>query len=372
MKNLFRIFPAEKRQQNRSNMRVRIREMLPGEFPFNAEVMAENLYIPWALDVSDKGEIYFTERPGTIRKIVDGELYPQPLITFRPPFTSQGEGGLMGIALDPDFSQNHYIYVMYSYMEGNQIYNRVVRLLEQNNTVYIDQILIDQIPGGSIHNGGRIKIGPDQKLYVTTGDTGNASLAQDLNSLAGKILRINLDGSIPADNPFPNSPIYSYGHRNPQGLTWNTKDNVMYASEHGSAGHDEINLIKPGGNYGWPLDQRVEIPAGVKIVPPLINSGTETWAPSGIAYLNQGPWQGKLLVATLRGQELLAMPLNNNGTEIRGVETWLRGQYGRLRDVVQAKDGSIYISTSNRDGRGGVPRPGDDKIVRLTPINASV
>lgn len=335
------------------------------QFPYDIEVFAQNLFVPWAIDISSDGKLYFTERSGTIRVIEDEILRPQPLITFGPPFVSRGEGGLMGIALDPSFSQNHYTYVMHSYLEGNQIYNRVVRLVESNNRALVNRILIDKIPRGPIHNGGRIKIGPDQKLYIATGDAGNSALAQDPTSLGGKILRIALDGSIPADNPFPNSPVYSLGHRNPQGLAWNSR-NILYESEHGASAHDEINIIRPGANYGWPLVQGDQTSTTVKTQKPIVQSGNVTWAPSGIAFVDQGPWQGKLLVANLRGQQLLAITLNGNGTIVRNVEPWLRNEYGRLREVVQARDGSIYITTSNRDGRGAI-QAGDDKILRLTP-----
>jgi glucose/arabinose dehydrogenase len=286
-------------------------------------------------------------------------------MTFSVPFVSAGEGGLMGIALDPNYSQNHYMYVMHSYGEGNQIYNRVIRLVENNNRASIDRILLDRIPGGRIHNGGRLKIGPDKKLYITTGDSGNSALAQDPTSLAGKILRIELDGRIPADNPIINSPVYSLGHRNPEGLAWNTK-NVLYESEHGQSAHDEINIIKPGANYGWPLVQGNEESTEVIVEKPLIHSGEETWAPSGIAFVNQGPWQGKLLVANLRGQQLLAMSLNGNGTVVKSMVSSLKNEYGRLREVIQGKDGSIYLTTSNRDGRGN-PDKADDRIIRLIP-----
>ena len=333
------------------------------EFPYNREVIVENLTVPWAIAISDEGNLYFTERPGVIRKVENGRLLPQPLMVFQPPFISQGEGGLMGIVLDPNFSQNHYIYVMHSYAEENQIYNRVVRLVEQNNSATIDRILLDRIPGGQIHNGGRLKIGPDQKLYITTGDAGRPMLAQDLTSTAGKILRLELNGEIPQDNPFINSPIYSFGHRNPQGLAWNAK-NDLYASEHGLTAYDEINLIKPGLNYGWPLVQGNEDSMEVKVEKPLIHSNLKTWAPADIAFVNQGPWQGKLLVTALRGQQLLAMSLNEEGTNVEKIEIWLRNEYGRLREIIQAKDGSIYLSTSNRDGRG-TPNIGADKIFRF-------
>lgn len=341
----------------------KLKSTVARQFPYKIETIVENLYVPWAIDISDEGKIYFTERSGTIKVIENGKLNPQPLITFSEPFISQGEGGLLGIALDPDFLQNHYIYVMHSYLKDNQIYNRVVRLVENNNKASIDTIIIDGIPGGRIHNGGRIKIGPDKKLYITTGDAGNPMLAQDLKSTAGKILRIELDGSIPKDNPFFNSPVYSLGHRNPQGLAWNSRD-ILYESEHGQIGHDEINIIHPGANYGWPLVQGDEESTKVVTQKPLIHSGENTWAPSGIAFVNQGPWKGKLLVANLRGQQLLAISLNEQGTKVNNVEFWLKNEYGRLREVVQAKDGSIYITTSNRDGRGN-PDITDDRIIRL-------
>lgn len=343
--------------------RIKIKSIKSRQSPYNVEVITENLNVPWAIDISDNGDIYFTERPGSIKVIKNGTINPQPLITFTPPFISQGEGGLMGIALHPNFSQNHYFYVMHSYSESNRIYNRIIRLIENNNKAYTDKILIDKIPGGQIHNGGRIKVGPDKKLYITTGDAGNPSLSQNLSSTAGKILRIELNGSIPKDNPFTNSPIYSFGHRNPQGLAWSSK-NILYSSEHGQSAHDEINIIHPGTNYGWPLVQGDEESTEVTVQNPLIHSGEDTWAPSGITFASQGPWQDKLLVATLRGQQLLSISLNENGSVVESVESWLKNEYGRLREVIQGKDRSIYITTSNRDGRGN-PGINDDKIIRI-------
>lgn len=340
---------------------IKANEVTSSEFPYEIEIIAVNLYVPWAIVESDEGKLYFTERSGAIRIIEEGQLLKQPLITFRPPFISQGEGGLLGIALDPSYSQNHMMYAMHSYAEGGQIYNRVVRLVERSNRASVDRVLIDKIPGGRIHDGGRIKIGPDQRLYITTGDAGNSMLAQELTSTAGKILRIELDGGVPEDNPFYNSPIYSLGHRNPEGLAWNSQ-NILYAAEHGQTAHDEINIIQPGANYGWPLVQGDE--DAVKMQKPLIQSGEETWAPAGITFISQGQWQGKLLVATLRGEQLLVMSLNQEGTSVMKVESWLQKEFGRLREVIEARDGSIYLSTSNRDGRGN-PDIADDKIIRL-------
>jgi glucose/arabinose dehydrogenase len=345
--------------------KIKVKAMKSRQFSYEIKVIAENLFVPWAIAISDEGNLYFTERSGTIRSIKAGKLQMQPLITFAAPFVSQGEGGLMGIALDPNYSQNNYMYVMYSYEEDNGIYNRVVRLVENNNKLSIDRVLLDKIPGGRIHNGGRLKIGPDQKLYITTGDAGNSALAQDPASTAGKILRIELDGKIPEDNPIINSPVYSLGHRNPQGLAWNSK-NVLYSSEHGQSAHDEINIILPGANYGWPLVEGNEDSTEVIIQKPLIHSGEDTWAPSGIAFADKGPWIGKLLVATLRGQQLLVITLNGNGKVVKGIESLFRNEYGRLREVIQGKDGSIYLTTSNKDGRG-TPDVADDKIIRLVP-----
>ncbi|WP_195250879.1 PQQ-dependent sugar dehydrogenase [Romboutsia sp. 1001713B170207_170306_H8] len=337
--------------------------ILSRQITYEIEVIAQNLNVPWAIDISNDKRIYFTERSGSIRVIENNILNPNPLIRFELPFVAQGEGGLMGIALDPNYSQNHYIYVMHSYSDNNKILNRVIRLLERNNTLSIDKILLDQIPDNQFHNGGRIKISPDRKLYITTGDAQNPSLSQDTSSLAGKILRIELNGNIPIDNLFPNSPVYSLGHRNPQGLAWSS-NNVLYSSEHGQSAHDEINLIIPGGNYGWPLVQGYEDSNVITIQKPLVHSQEETWAPSGIAFANKGDWKDKLLVANLHGQQLLVMSLNDNKTEVINIESFFKNNYGRLREVIQGNDGYIYISTSNRDGRGN-PNEFDDKILRL-------
>ncbi len=339
------------------------------QLPYDIEIIAENLYVPWAVAISNEGRIYFTERSGSVRVIENGMLLTQPLITFGPPFISTGEGGLMGIELDPDFLQNHYIYVMHTYREGNQIYNRVVRLIEQGNKASLDRVLIDKIPGAQIHNGGRIKVGPDGKLYIATGDAADPQLAQDPLSTAGKILRIERDGSIPDDNPFLNSPVYSLGHRNPQGLTW-SPEGVFYASEHGARAYDEVNIIMPGANYGWPLVQGDEETDAVEVQKPLVHSGQETWAPAGIAYIDKGPWRGRLLLANLRGEQLVTFDLDETGDEVQQIERWLQGRYGRLREVILAEDGSIYLTTSNQDGRGRPDRT-DDKIIRLIPRSSS-
>lgn len=362
MKRIIYSLLSDMMSRNLTNAKTSIS---PSEkFPYKVEVIAENLNIPWAIDISDEGKLYFTERIGSIRVIENGNLNFNPVIILKEPFISRGEGGLMGVVLDPSYLQNHYIYVMYSYLEDNKVYNKVVRLIENNNKAFIDKVILDKIPGGRIHNGGRLKIGPDKKLYITTGDAGIPNLAQDLTSLAGKILRVELDGSIPKDNPIINSSIYSLGHRNPQGLAWNS-NNILYEAEHGQAAHDEINIIKAGINYGWPIVQGNEVSNNILSQKPLIQSGEETWAPSGITFISQGPWKSRLLVANLRGSQLLSISLNEEGTMVTNVESIMKNEFGRLREVVEAKDGSIYITTNNRDGRGN-PNINDDKIIKLT------
>lgn len=330
---------------------------------FQIQTIAEDLRIPWAIDISEDGRLFFTERSGSLHAIENGILNPVPVHTFNSPFVSTGEGGLMGLVLDRDFLSNGYIYLMYTYRENGGLYNRVVRMRIQDNTASGEEIILDQIPAGQNHNGGRIKIGPDGYLYITTGDAGERYLSQDVNSLAGKILRIGTDGSIPPDNPFQDSPVYALGLRNPQGLAWNNRG-MLYASDHGDTAHDEINLIQPGGNYGWPLVTGDEEMQGYDFIKPVIQSGDNTWAPSGIAFVTEGPRMGQLLVSTLRGNVLLAITFDESGTQVVNVEPLLQGNYGRLREAYQAEDGSIYLTTSNLDGRG-LPNPGDDKILRL-------
>lgn len=332
---------------------------------FEIQTIAENLYVPWSVVVSEDGRLYFTERNGTLRVVENGILNPVPVYTFAPPFVSMGEGGLMGLALDEDFLSNGYIYLMYNYEDSDGIYGRVVRMSIDGNTASEEVILLDRIPADRFHNGGRIKIGPDGYLYITSGDAGKRELAQDINSMAGKILRIGTDGSIPPDNPFPGSPVYALGLRNPQGLAWNDR-NVLYATDHGETAHDKINIIQSGGNYGWPLVIGDEEMEGYDFIKPVIQSGNDTWAPAGLTFVTEGPRSGQLLVSTLRGNVLLAITFDESGTEVVNVERLLDGRYGRLREAYEAGDGSIYITTSNTDGRG-IPDPGDDKIYRLVP-----
>ena len=323
------------------------------------ETISENLSIPWSIDFAYDGRIFFSERTGTLN-VIDKGVQKQILDLN----VGGGEGGMLGIALDPDFETNHYIYIYYTYNELFSTKNKLVRYVESNNSLTEDKILLEDIPGASYHDGGRIKFGPDGKLYITTGDSGNPNLSQRLDSVAGKILRINSDGTIPSDNPFPDSAVYSYGHRNPQGIDWD-KSGVLIGTEHGQSAHDEINLIQAGKNYGWPDVIGDETKDGM--TSPLLHSGDDTWAPSGgsFYYGDISQWNGLYFVASLRGQTLLAIEFDSEYNVISFEKLFL-GEFGRLRDVVNGPDG-LYVLTSNQDGRG-TPTYNDDRILRITPL----
>jgi len=339
----------------------------------NVESVVRDLATIWAVDFAPDGRIFLTERSGRIRTVRDGALDPEPWLTVDG-VVETGESGLMGLALDPDFSTNGYVYTTYTYAAaGGGLQNRLVRLKEDRATGRgaMDTVLLDDVRGGRVHDGGRVSIGPDNKLYWTMGDSGSQDLAQSLDTLNGKILRLNLDGSIPADNPFPGSPIYSYGHRNPQGLAWQPGTGLLFALEHGPSGQqsccDEVNLIVPGQNYGWPRATGDQLLEGT--IPPLLHSGTSretTWAPGGATFVSSGPWASSLLFVGLRGESLYRVTLDPaGGRSVVGLEEHFKGQYGRLRDVVEGPDGALYLTTSNKDGRGR-PNAGDDQLLRLT------
>ncbi len=320
-----------------------------------AAFVARNLEIPWAIDFLPDRSMVFTERPGRVRLVnATGGLLAQPLLEV-PDVAPSGEGGLLGIAVHPNFNRNPFIYIYYTYREGNGLANKLVRYRMAGNTLSEPLTIISGVPGAAIHDGGRIKFGPDGYLYIGAGDASRADLAQDRGSLAGKILRIRDDGSIPPDNPFTGSPVYSYGHRNPEGLAW---DNLgrLWATEHGQSATDEVNLVLPGRNYGWPVIRGDVSAPGMES--PVIHSGSDTWAPSGVAFLN-----GSLFFAGLRGQSLFqVLP----SIQPPSLQRHMNGSFGRIREVIAGPDDLLYITTSNRDGRG-LPSPSDDQIIRVNP-----
>lgn len=323
------------------------------------ETVLTGLDTPWEVVFAPGGRILVTERPGTVLVVEDGRVRDRPYA--RLPVVEVGEGGQLGLALHPDFRRNGVLYAYYTTREDGRLRNRLVRLVEEGGSARQEEVLLEA-PAASIHDGGRVRVGPDGRLYATLGDTANSGLAQDPRALAGKIIRLNLDGSVPEDNPFPGSPVYSYGHRNPQGLAWDEEGN-LYAPEHGQSAHDELNLIRPGRNYGWPLIEGAERREGM--VAPILHSGEETWAPSGAEYVREGPWEGSILFTGLRGESLHRVEVDpEDPGRVVSHREYLKGEYGRLRTVVQGPDGALYLLTSNRDGRGD-PAPSDDRLLRV-------
>ncbi|MDP3726985.1 MAG: PQQ-dependent sugar dehydrogenase, partial [bacterium] len=250
------------------------------------------------------------------------------------------------------------LYYTYS-SNGDDTLNRVSRYKFEDGKLINEQVIIDVIPGAVNHNGGRIKFGPDKFLYISTGDAQNPSLAQDKNSLAGKILRVTDEGKAPPDNPFADAQdkptlIYSYGHRNPQGLTFDNQGR-LWATEHGPQALDELNLIEKGKNYGWPIIQGDQMREGM--VSPVIQSGsTNTWAPAGATFLD-----GSIFFGGLAGQSLFEYKIAD-----KTLKRYFQEEFGRIREVVLGPDGYLYITTSNTDGRGS-PKEGDDRLIKVNP-----
>jgi len=343
-----------------------------GPIEFRVEPFLENLRIPWSLAFAPDGTAFFTEREGRISVVPAGSATRS--LFAEVPVEHTGEGGLLGLALSPDFETDRFVYIYHTYKDGSDILNRVVRYEDRNGKGTNSEVIIDRIPGTSVHDGGRLRFGPDRKLYVTTGDAREPSLSQNLDSVAGKILRLNPDGSIPNDNPFGDSPVYSYGHRNPQGIDWHPVNGKLYETEHGPSGeggraaNDEINLIESGRNYGWPIV--VGKSTDPTFANPVFYTGDqETWAPSGCSFYKADvfpQWKNSFFVATLRGVHLHRFLFDPETGEIRASEKLLQQTLGRIRDVVEGPDRLLYLATSNRDGRGS-PSPTDDRIVRLAP-----
>ena len=332
---------------------------------FRVDTVLTGLEVPWGMAFAPDGRLFITERIG---RVLIGNVAAGTFTVAAAPQTvyTDTEAGLLGIALDPQFSQNHFVYLyLTARIIGTTAVNRIVRYREVNGILGEQVILFDEIPAAPIHDGGRIKFGPDGLLYATAGDANSQGLAQDVSSLAGKILRFNPDGTTPAGNRF-SSPVYSYGHRNPQGLDWSPVTGALWSSEHGNIGNDELNIIQSGLNYGWPRIEASDTMPGMEVPVTFYNPSI---APAGVAFYRGSripQFANNLFVGTLRGTHLLRITLDGAGTRITAQERLLDGTYGRLRDVVMGPDGNLYVSTSNRDGRG-TPATGDDRILRIAP-----
>ena len=318
-------------------------------------IIAENLDKPRAIAVSDD-RIFVTEKDGFIRVIQDNVLLKSPLASLRT--ADVFDGGLLGIALHPDFSNNHFIYVFLTYDEDGNLWNKILRITESENKLQDAQTIFDKIPGSSFSNGGFIKFGPDGKLYVGTGTVSDSShLSQDLDSLSGKILRLNDDGTIPDDNPFSNSPVYSLGFRNPQGMTWDDDGN-LYVAEIGPEKNDEINLVQAGKNYGWPEQEC----SGDEKFENAILCYDPSIEPGGILFYSGDTldFESPFIMASMRASNLYQLDFEKGLSSQKSILSGI----GRVRDVVQGTDGSIYVITSNTDGKG-FPDSMDDKLLRI-------
>lgn len=349
-----------------------------GSQPPNAElatdVVATGLDTVWELAWGPDGFIWMTERGGRVSRV-----NPQTgavSVVGQIAVSEIGEGGLMGLALHPDFATQPWVYLAHTYSAQGGVRNRIVRARFDGTTLGTPEVLLADIPGSSIHNGSRLAVGPDRLLYITTGDASDASIAQNRDALAGKILRLTLDGQPAPGNPF-GTRIFSYGHRNPQGMVFAT-DGSLYVTEHGPSDNDEVNRIESGRNYGWPSVHgecdgdigpgELSFCSANNVAEPMAN-WTPTIAPAGVAYYDNAlisEFRRSLFFATLKDATLYRLALSTDGRTVQSTETIYVREFGRLRAVLVSPDGSIYLGTSNRDGRG-TPMPTDDRIIRIRP-----
>jgi glucose/arabinose dehydrogenase len=341
---------------------------------FQVDTLVSGLDTPWEIAWGPDDMIWVTERGGTVRRVDPDSGLAASVENVG--VTEIGESGLLGMAFHPDFDAQPFVYLAHSFRVGNDIRNRLVRMRFNGVSLEGAEVLLDNIPGDGIHNGSRLAIGRDRFLYMTTGDANLPHLSQDLDSVAGKVLRFTLDGQPAPGNPF-GTTIYSYGHRNAQGLVFHPETDDLYLTEHGPADNDEVNRVEIGRNYGWPnvhgfCDNDVRLEEDFcnqnRVAEP-VATWTPTVAPCGADFYNADlipGWKGSFLFTTLRGESLIRLTLSTDGSRAVTEESLFEGEFGRLRDVMVGPHGQIYLATSNRDGRG-TPAPDDDRILRVEP-----
>jgi aldose sugar dehydrogenase len=343
--------------------------------------IATGLDTPWEIIWGPDNHIWVTERFGRISRINPTTGVITPLLTISE-VRENGEGGLLGMALDTVGLNNlPNVYVAYDYTAANGNYREKIVSYQYNGTTLINPtIILDNIAAANIHNGCRLVISPDRKLFISTGDAATVSTSQNTASLNGKILRVNLNGTIPADNPIKDSPVWSWGHRNAQGLVYSTVFNQMYSSEHGQNIEDELNIIQKARNYGWvTVEGACNLAAeqtfcrDSNIVEPIAG-----WSPplgvAGIDFYSHNlipEWKNSILMASLRGARLTVIKLNANGLQAVSKTDFYTNTYGRLRDVCISPDGKVYLAVSNKDTRG-LPQPDDDKIIEISAATSAV
>ncbi|MBI4136469.1 PQQ-dependent sugar dehydrogenase, partial [Candidatus Roizmanbacteria bacterium] len=357
------------------------------EAGYSITPIANNLYVPWSMVLTDDDRMLVSQRNGTIMEITrtNEEWQQRTYYTVRdteqrseagsPRFDESGEAGLMGLAIHPNYEQNRFVYAMYAYDGDGGLAARVVRFRDTDSSLEFDKTIVDNLPCASNHCGGRIAFGPDDQLFISVGDAQNAKLAQDSSALNGKILRVTDEGNTSENNPFGDLFAYSMGHRNVQGLTWHPETGVFIATEHGPSGidglggGDEINVIEPGGNYGWPTVSHRETSQEF-ISPAYLFSpdGPPAVAPAS-AHIVQSPhhpWYGDLLIGGLYEGDILRCTLDYQA--VTSCEN-LGLAVGRIRDIAENKDGELFFSTSNRDGRstksGKMQNDSDDRVYQL-------
>ena len=349
-------------------------ENIPNQYVTEVVPVTQDLFVPWQMQWMAPNSILFTELTGAI-KMLDVATGAVKVLYQVEDLAREIQAGLMGLAVHPEFEETSSIYIAYNYYENEKLYLRVDALRFVEEGLVFEKTILNNIPSFPISIGGRLLISDDKKLFITVGEGSESETAQDGNSLQGKVLRYNLDGSIPLDNPFAGSPVWATGFRNPQGLAIGPAG--IYASEHGTFSNDEINLIVKGGNYGWPLLSGICTNEpncnGDGYIYPL-TSYTPTLAPSGLTYYGADKYhflQNSLLVACLKGQKIEVASLSADGKQLASSLSLSVGSLGRFRDVLVSPNGRIFASTSNRDVYG-IPREGGDGIYELVPRDSFI
>ncbi|MGD8324674.1 MAG: PQQ-dependent sugar dehydrogenase [Gammaproteobacteria bacterium] len=373
-----------------SGVPLPIRGELPGvtetfvQHPPGIEVTsyATGLEIVWSLAFAPDGRLFIAERPGRIRVVDSGGVLDQEPWLVIPGFAARFEDGLLGLTLDPAFAEQPWVYAYYTTDKDGVLVNRVSRFREVSGRGGSEQILLDDIPSGRIHNGGRLRFGPDGMLYVTTGDTFEAMRAQNTRDLGGKILRIASDGAIPTDNPFPGSPVWAFGVRSSHGLAFRPADGALFAADNGPStewpeqfirARDELNVIEKGANYGWPIV--VGAPGMPQFTDPLLAFAPQSVPPGDLMFYDADAipgLRGDLLLSSLAAQAILRIRFEDTASPNRptSIERWFNNGepngavHGRLRGMAVGPDGAIYVGTGNRDGRAAL-RDGDDQVLRI-------